>query len=151
MSLLRHVENCGDHRTEALLRVINLKTWETKMHIALTASHDLGSRAFRFHAVRLIGIELFDGSHWPSLACDGRVRACLEADPESERGPESQPLTYPLGICLWGDIGGRLPLWPILVGVDMSVPYHLVPNLVRRSPLTFSTDGSSLLSWASTA
>ena len=54
MSLLWHAKNRGDHRTEGLLCVINLKTWETKMHIALTASHDLGTRAFRFHVVRLI-------------------------------------------------------------------------------------------------
>jgi hypothetical protein len=51
MSLLGHATNCGDHRTEALLRVINLKTWETKMHIALTEFHDLGTRAFGFQVV----------------------------------------------------------------------------------------------------
>jgi hypothetical protein len=39
--------------------VINLKTWETKMHIALMTFHDLGTQAFRFHVVWLIGIELF--------------------------------------------------------------------------------------------
>ena len=65
---------------EALLRVINLKTWETMVHIALTASHDQGAQAFRFRVVRLIGIELFvspsmklthmvpTGHHWHVMA-----------------------------------------------------------------------------------
>jgi hypothetical protein len=139
MSLLWQTKNRGDHRTEALFRVINLKTWETKMHIALTAFHDLGTRAFRFHVVRLIGIELFvrpsmqlthmvpTGHHW-------HVGGGREPDPEPtpsrREGLRFKPLTYALGICLWDALGGRLPSRPILGGVNMSIPYCLVPVVV---------------------
>jgi len=136
MSLVRQAKNRGDHRTEALLRVINLKTWETKMHIALTASHDLGTRAFRFHVVWLIGIELFvspsmklthmvpTGHHWHVMA---GCKPVPKPTPSWREGLRVNPITHPLGICLWDALGGRLPLRPILIGADMSVPYCLVP------------------------
>jgi len=117
---VRQAKNHGDHRnrTEALLRVINLKTWETKMHIALTASHDLGSRAFRFHAVRLIGIELFvspsmklthmvpTGHHWHWHVMAG-CEPVPKPNPSRRKGLRVNPLTYPLGVCRWVALGGR--------------------------------------------
>jgi hypothetical protein len=146
MSLLRQAKNRWDHRMEALLRVINLKTWETKMHIALTAFHDLGTRAFRFYGVRLIGIELFvsplmqlthmvpTGHHWH---VGGGCKPVPEPTRSWREGLRVQPLTYALGICLWDALGGRLPSRPILVGVDMSLPYRLVPVVV--SPLNWNS------------
>ena len=139
MSLLRHAKNRGDHRTEALLRVINLKTWETKMHIALTAFHDLGTRAFRFHVVWLFWIELsespsmqlthmvFTGHDWH---VGGGREPVPEPTPSRREGLRVNPVTYALGICLWDALGGQLPSRPILVGVDMSIPYRLVPVVV---------------------
>jgi hypothetical protein len=39
-ALIWQAKDPGDHRNEAFTRVINLKTWDAKMHIALAASHD---------------------------------------------------------------------------------------------------------------
>ena len=117
MSLLRHAKNRGDHRTKALLRVINLKTWETKMHITLTAFHDLGTRAFRFQIFRLIGIELFvsplmkltrmfctfTGHDWH---VGGGREPVPEPTPSRREGLRVKPLTYALGSCLWVALGG---------------------------------------------
>ena len=115
MSLVRQAKNCGNHRMEALLHAINLKTWETKMHIALTAFHDLGTRAFRFHVVLLIGIELFvspsmqlthmapTGHHWH---VGGGREPVPEPTPSRREGLRVKPLTYALGSCLWVALGG---------------------------------------------
>jgi hypothetical protein len=40
MALIRQAKDPGDHRNEAFTRVVNLKTWDANMHIALVASHD---------------------------------------------------------------------------------------------------------------
>ena len=54
----------------------------------------------------------------------------LEPAPSRREGPRVKPLTYALGICLWNALGGRLFSRPILVGVDMSIPYRLIPVVV---------------------
>ena len=40
-ALRLNAKDRGDHRTEVLFGVKNLKTWDTKMNITLAASHDL--------------------------------------------------------------------------------------------------------------
>jgi hypothetical protein len=43
MSSVLAKKNLGDLRTEALLRVKNLPTWQTKIDLAFMAFHDLGT------------------------------------------------------------------------------------------------------------
>jgi hypothetical protein len=40
MALIWKAKYPGDRRNEEFTRVINLKTWDAKMHIALMASHN---------------------------------------------------------------------------------------------------------------
>ncbi len=98
--------------------MINLKTWETKMHMTLTAFHDLGTRAFRFHVFRLIGIELFVSPSM-KLTCmagftvsghdwhvGGGREPVPEPTPSRREGLRVKPLTYALGICLLDALRG---------------------------------------------
>jgi hypothetical protein len=71
------------------------------------------------------------GSNWHVAGgCEPR----MQPTPTRREGLSVNPLTSLLGIRRHVDAPcGRLPSWPILVGVDMGVPYRFVPVVMRPS------------------